>query len=278
MRLRPRLAVSGRDGIFDPRDARDVRRSELSRYGRSRDPRVRSGRLTRRTRFAYRARVIRYVLLVALIACHSSSLGIPTDAGESADAPAIIHPDGPTADAAVAYRRLCDAPHPEGAPYPISPNPPVAGCPTLVPGMNTITSSGKSRQFLYVVPSGLQPDEYLPVMFMWYWLGGSAQDFLDQGEVQDAVDEQRFLAVIPVSEGADLLGTSWNLQWPFDITETQARMDEEFQFFDDALACVEEQANVNRDCVSTAGVSAGALFTDQLVQARSTTLSSFLSL
>ena len=39
---------------------------------------------------------------------------------------------------------------------------------------------------------------------------------------------------------------------------------------------VEHQYDVNRQCVSSVGVSAGALFTDQLAQARSNTLSSFI--
>jgi pimeloyl-ACP methyl ester carboxylesterase len=55
-------------------------------------------------------------------------------------------------------------------------------------------------------------------------------------------------------------------------------MDEEFTFFDDMLGCVEQQFNVNQSCVSTVGVSAGALFTVQLAQARSERLSSFISL
>jgi hypothetical protein len=55
-------------------------------------------------------------------------------------------------------------------------------------------------------------------------------------------------------------------------------MDEEYTFFDDMLACVEQQFHVNESCVSTIGVSAGALFTDQLVQARANRLASFVSL
>ena len=56
--------------------------------------------------------------------------------------------------------------------------------------------------------------------------------------------------------------TSFNPKWPFDVTQSPTRMNEEFTFFDDMLACVEQQYPVNQDCVSTVGVSAGALFTD----------------
>ena len=194
------------------------------------------------------------------------------------DAPAPI--DSTPVDAAPAPRFLCSATPPEGAPAPVSPAVPVAGCPLLVPGHNTITSSGKTRDFIVVLPTTpLAPNETLPVLFLWHWLGATADDFLTRGDTQATADDERFIAVLPSSEGADIFGTSYDLDWPFDITQSQARMDEEFTFFDDMLACVEAQyPNVNRNCVSSIGVSAGALFTDQLAQAPSTTLSSFLSL
>jgi predicted esterase len=144
--------------------------------------------------------------------------------------------------------------------------------------MNTITSSGQQRQFIFVTPAATDPGERLPVLFMWHWLGGSANSFLERGEVQAATDDQHFLAVIPVSLGANVFGTSFNTRWPFDITQSADRMNQEFTFFDDMLACVEAQYTVNADCVSTVGVSAGALFNDQLAQARSNTLASFMSL
>jgi predicted esterase len=192
------------------------------------------------------------------------------------DAPKPL-PDAPSVDA-TPYRYLCDAPPPAGAPMPTPPALPIAGCPTLVAGSNTITSDNNDRSFLLVLPANFSPDETLPVLFMWHWIGGSAQGFYDKGMVQAAADEQRFIAVIPVSKGATVFGTTLNTKWPFDITQTQQRMDEEFLFFDDMLACVEQQLHVNQSCVSSVGVSAGALFTDQLAQARSNRLASFISL
>ncbi|MEO8552714.1 MAG: hypothetical protein ABI678_22205 [Kofleriaceae bacterium] len=174
-------------------------------------------------------------------------------------------------------RYLCDAPLPYGAPLPEPPPLPAAGCPALVSGTNTFTSTGHDRQFILVLPAGFTADEHLPVLFLWHWIGGDATDFLERGDIQAAADEQRFIAVIPFSEGATVLGTL-NTKWPFDITQLPARMDEEFTFFDDMLACVEQQFHVNDSCVSTIGVSAGALFTDQLVQARANRLANFVSL
>jgi len=147
-----------------------------------------------------------------------------------------------------------------------------------MPGTNTLTSTGHSRQLILVVPAGLTSEERPPVLFLWHWLGGSASKFLERGDIQTAADQQRFIAVIPESKGANVFGTSFDTRWPFDITQSSSRMNEEFAFFDDMLACVEAQFAINAHCVSSIGVSAGALFTDQLAQARSTTLANFVSL
>ncbi|MCA9707355.1 MAG: hypothetical protein KDK70_15990 [Myxococcales bacterium] len=145
-------------------------------------------------------------------------------------------------------------------------------CPELVPGLNPIDSMGNLREFLLILPSDLDPDERLPVVFLWHWLGGSADAFLEQGDVQNAVDQFRFAAVIPEEKG-DLL-----FRWPFTILDPQPRVDEEYQFFDDMLACVAEQYSIEENCISSAGVSAGALFTSQLASGRGERLASFLSL
>lgn len=169
----------------------------------------------------------------------------------------------------------CNAEPPKGAPQ-ADPLPIYDGtCQPLVPAPaeNTIISSGRERKFMVAVPQNLSADENLPVIFLWHWLGGSARSFYQQGQVQDAVDSQRFIAVIPSARG-DLATI-----WPFLVVNSQARMNEEYRFFDDMLACVAAQfAKVNRNCVASVGVSSGALFTDQLGHARANRLSSFVSL
>jgi predicted esterase len=194
----------------------------------------------------------------------------PPDASPIGDAMA----DGPVQKP----RFLCSAEPPAGAPQPTLPPLPAAGCPVLAPGLNTIQTGHGARQFLLVVPESIAEGEKLPVLFMWHWLGGDAEDFRDKGDVQTAADDQHFLSVLPVSKGATILGTSFNTRWPFDITQSQARMTEELEFFDGMLACVQQQYTTNTSCVSSVGVSAGALWNAQLAQARSTVLASFVSL
>ena len=222
------------------------------------------------------------LISIVIAGCSHSTPNMSGDDQPTPDAPVSTPmPDAPVIpppDAAPTYRYLCDAPLPNGAPLPEPPPLPAAGCPALTGGMtNTITSTGHTRTFILVTPANFTADEHLPVLFLWHWIGGDATDFLVRGDIQAAADEQRFIAVIPFSEGATVLGTL-NTKWPFDITQLPARMDEEFTFFDDMLACVEQQFHVNESCVSTIGVSAGALFTDQLVQARANRLASFVSL
>lgn len=143
------------------------------------------------------------------------------------------------------------------------------GCPDVVPGANTVDG----RKFLVAAPSNLQPNENLPVVFLWHWLGGSAQSFFDKAEVQSAVDYYRFIAVSMESKG-DL-----PTKWPFlSIGVSDARVNEDLKFFDRTLACVNKKYTVNRQCVSSVGVSAGALWTQVLASKRGKFLSSFESL
>ena len=158
-------------------------------------------------------------------------------------------------------------------------------CPTLETGYmdgqpaNLITQNIEGlkleRSFLVIVPDDMRPDEALPVMFMWHWLGGSGKDFYERADAQEAVNEKRFIAVIPDGRAPE---QGVPFKWPFSILDLDASMEADFRLFDDMLSCVAEQFAVDKDCVSSVGVSAGALFTSQLAGHRGDTLASFMSL
>jgi len=192
----------------------------------------------------------------------------PSDAAPSSDAAS-----GPDAASAVATASCKSAP-PAGTPR--APALPVyAGtCPALAapPAYTTISSSGANRQFLVYKPAAPAAGEKLPVVFLWHWLGGSPEDVASRLGVQAAVDARRFVAVIPAPKGDALF------RWPFEATQSQARVDEEAKYFDDMLACVGAGLTVEKECVSSVGVSAGALWTAQLATVRSERLASFVSL
>ncbi len=199
--------------------------------------------------------------------------GVTMGADETLDGPIVDDfPSEPPPDLGPAAMIDCRDTPPDGAELP-PPLPIYEGsCPDLEPGLNVIESSGEMREFLYIVPEDLQPDERLPVAFLWHWLGGDADSFLEEGDVQAAVNQFRFAAVIPEAKG-DL-----PFRWPFTILDAEPRVEEEFRFFDDMLACVAEEVEVEPNCISSVGVSAGALFTGQLGSGRGHYLSSILSL
>jgi predicted esterase len=135
-----------------------------------------------------------------------------------------------------------------------------------------LPSSGFDRELLLVAPTELDPAEQLPLLFLWHWQQGTAADFLALGDVQNAADLFRFAAVIPYAKG------DVTFEWPYAVSDTDARLDEELVFFDDMLACVSEQIEIDLACVSSTGVSAGALMTAQLAGHRGAYLASMLSL
>ncbi len=175
---------------------------------------------------------------------------------------------------------LCAEAPPEGSPRPAAlPGYSGGACPALTPGVNVIASGDVDREFTLLVPSDVASDAPLPIVFFWHWLGGDMDDFIERGQLATAVDDQQFIAVVPASIPTPVsLFPDLDLKWPYDITQSAARMEQEFVFFDDMLSCVVEQYPSNTDCVSSVGVSSGALFTDQLAAHRSEYLASFLSL
>jgi predicted esterase len=122
---------------------------------------------------------------------------------------------------------------------------------------------------MVIVPDAVKPGEKLPVVFLWHWLGGSASSFYNIVDGQNAVNAERFIAVIPEAIGGGI--SKWR-GWA--ATNPQSMEDEEAVFFDDMLSCVSAQFPVNKNCVSSAGVSDGALWTSQLIGVRADYLAS----
>lgn len=204
----------------------------------------------------------------------SSGTTRPGEDGSAGDG-ASSNDGGASADAAVDVATAsCASPIPPSGARALA-LPTYAGtCPALAaaPAVTTLASSGAQRQFLVFRPAAIAAGETLPVVFLWHWLGGSAEQMGSVLEVQNAVEQRRFIGVVPVPKGDALF------RWPFEATQSQGRVDEEARFFDDMLACVGAALPANKECVSSVGVSAGALWTAQLAAARSQRLSSMVSL
>jgi predicted esterase len=206
-------------------------------------------------------------LVLALCACSDDADDTARDAG--LDAGFDAGPPRP------ALSLTCRDAVPAGAEQ--APEPPEYSggtCPVLTTGttLNLIATGGMDREFMVVVPSKIASDEQLPVIFMWHWLNASAMSFYEQADVQNAVDEGRFIAVLPNGIG------SLPANWPWSTITAPEVMEAEFVFFDDMLACVSQQFPVNKNCVASAGVSDGALWTSQLAGGRGEYLSSIVVL
>jgi hypothetical protein len=140
-------------------------------------------------------------------------------------------------------------------------------CPTLVGGptsataLNTGFATGnETRQFRLLVPSNYDGGAW-PVVFGWHWLNSSSNSFVSEGELESATEQMHFLAALPDKLTDDAGNRVYLFDWPF-VDPLEAP--KEILFFDDMLACISQQYNVDRSKVYAIGVSAGALWVTYL--------------
>ena len=117
------------------------------------------------------------------------------------------------------------------------------------------------RSFRLMVPPGYDGSRPLPVIFAWHWLNASSASFVREAELESAVEELDFIAVLPDALRNANGDKAYFLSWPFaEVWGVEG----ELRFFDDLLACVNDQLNVDRDRVYGIGVSAGGLWLTSL--------------
>lgn len=182
----------------------------------------------------------------------------PADAGPRADVP-------PPPDAASGRDA---APARDSGPSRSEPPPlrPYSGgtCPPITSGTTSSTavnqgfiSAGDTRSFRLLVPSTYDATRSYPLVFAWHWLNASSNSFVRDGELESAVEEMGFIAVLPDKLLKANGDKAYLFDWPF--VETM-NADKELTYFDDLLTCVSEQYNVDAKRVYGIGVSAGALW------------------
>lgn len=219
--------------------------------------------------------------MLALARAFGSVAALAVTGCSSSGGPANTGPDAtPGGSPAAAFGTCSDTPL-RGSPEAPDPKAYTGGtCPTLTTGSSTesqIMSSGVQRKFMVIVPDAINPGEKLPVVFLWHWLGGSADQFYGIIDGQNAVNQGRYIAIIPEAIGgtSESPGSNAISKWRgWAAPNPQSMEDEEAAFFDDMLSCVSAQFPVNKNCVSSAGVSDGALWTSQLIGARADYLAS----
>ena len=172
----------------------------------------------------------------------------------------------------VAPTYLCHQAPPQGAPQPVPPpmpgelpEPGVRHEPDHLDRSQPATSSSCSR------PNHAARRDRSPVLFMWHWIGGGANSFLEKRRVR----RSRSAALHRGDPERTRART-----WTTDLVqhEVAVRHHAVALAHERGVHVLRRHARVRRgrstpvdqNCVSTVGVSAGALFTDQLAQARGT--------
>ena len=208
-------------------------------------------------------------LFSALVACGGGNHPLdvaPVDATDAAT-PTDIGFDAviPDADAAPFCVRSDLPPTTWLRDPPVLPSYSHGTCPVLRAGQTADTSlndnfstSTQNRAFYLLVPSYYSPDHPLPMVIGWHWLAGNASQLIHEGQIEAAVEQMGFIAVIPEAlhnpDGGIL---TYGFDWPFLETAGQPA---ELTFFDDMLACVTQQYRVDPRRIHGVGVSAGALW------------------
>ncbi len=132
-------------------------------------------------------------------------------------------------------------------------------CPVFTAGTNTDFVVGEDkRDFELLLPAD---PTGAPVVFVWHWLGGSASDAVRYMEL-DTLSDAGAIVIAPESAGSAF-------EWLFTASpEGNA----DLQLFDDLLACIWQQHQVDLDRVYATGMSAGGLWTSYLTLYRSASL------
>ncbi len=166
-----------------------------------------------------------------------------------------------------------------GEPEPEGPNEPEAepgpgraapvyegSCPTFVEGRNRgFESGGLDREFVLDLPRNPRG---APVVFAWHWLGGDAELLISSLGLGQFADREGAIVVAPESQGAQF-------EWRF-LQGPQGNAD--LQLFEDLLACLSTQFEVDLDRIHATGHSAGGLWTSYLTMHEAQWLASTVSM
>ncbi len=179
--------------------------------------------------------------------------GAGVDAGVDAGTPDAGRPDAGPADAGFrqppplpTYGGICPA---------------LNAGPTQAAGRNMgFVSSGDGRSFVLLVPPNYTPTKRYPVIWGYHWLNASANSVIQDAELERAVAEYQFIAVVPENL---VNGTTkaYLFDWPFVEVMSAPK---ELRFFEDVLACLNQQFSIDPARIHVFGASAGGLWTTYL--------------
>jgi poly(3-hydroxybutyrate) depolymerase len=137
-------------------------------------------------------------------------------------------------------------------------------CPDLSEsGSSTFSSHGLDRKVRVILPSS--GAEGAPVLFEWYWLGGSVRDAIDAFDLENWAEETGTVVVVPTSDPND------TFEWGF-----WNGGEDDLALYDDLRTCLSTDLKVDLTRFSSSGMSAGGLWTTFLANHRGDTLATEL--
>lgn len=126
-------------------------------------------------------------------------------------------------------------------------------CPELFDGDVDDFVTGDTTYDVKIV---LPPDpQGAPLIFAWHWLGGTANQVINQMDLDTLAEEQNVIIIAPDAGGESMF--DWNF-----LTDPEGNPD--LTLFDDLLSCARQQWQIDLDRVYSTGMSAGGLQTSYL--------------
>ncbi|HJN76361.1 MAG TPA: hypothetical protein QGF58_20700 [Myxococcota bacterium] len=130
-------------------------------------------------------------------------------------------------------------------------------CPTFDNGTNSFEVAGKTREFILKLPDD---PTGAPVWFNWHPLGGTASLGI-QWQGLNSLKNDGWIVVAPEALSSQAV-TEWAFLDSMDPTS-------DLTLFDDLIACLDAQYDIDNDRIYTTGFSAGGLWSAYLVLHRS---------
>jgi predicted esterase len=136
---------------------------------------------------------------------------------------------------------------------------PIATCPVVSGGLNSMTSAELEREFVVVLPPDFAPAGPVPLVFLFHGSGGTAPDIINASGLDALLETNEFILVVPEGandpNGDNLFPVEWNSVVPlYDMDNP------DLVFFDDILTCVGEAWDVDPARIYVTGISGGGLF------------------
>ncbi len=147
-------------------------------------------------------------------------------------------------------------------------------CPDISGGTITVEAGGVSRQMKVFLPATAPAAGAAAVMFAWHGLGDSAANFGNVIGAQQLASTFNAIIIVPSVFDDGSTGGLFPAMWSFPKAVIGGNPEIDLGLFDDVLACLEDQYDIDNNRVYTLGFSMGALWSTYLTMHRGDYLAS----